>query len=317
MVAETFYTMSNADELLLEVLAAEPDPDIPKKGIIQIVHGKSEHKERYLPFIRYMTSAGYVCIIHDLRGHGNSVRNEEDLGYMYGIGVEGFLSDIHQITRMAIKRWPGLKLILFGHGMGSLAVRCAAREWEEDVSCMILSGPHSRNRMVASGLLITKLKGLQQKSKMQSSIMKHLTLAPFDKRFPGESADFHWLCSDPETIEEYNRDPLCGFDLAADGYEVYLRLMKMTYHRTKWRTEKPDMPVLFIGGADDPYIGGPAPFHQAIRSMRNLGYSNVKGKLYPGLRHEILNEVNREMIFNDLVKYLQRALDNQENTIEQ
>lgn len=282
--------MSNTDELLLEVLAAEPDPGIPMKGIIQIVHGKSEHKERYIPFIRHMTGFGYACLIHDHRGHGNSVRNVNDLGYMYGTGVDGFLSDIHQITCIARNRWPGLPLVQMGHGMGSLAVRCCVREWEEDVDCIILSGSPSRNPLAASGILLAKIQNTGKKKRRKSKVLKQISIAPYDQRFPGETVEYSWLCRNQNVVDEYNEDPLCGFDLAADGYEIYLRLLRNAYKKNGWKTKKPDLPILFVGGGDDPYIGGAAPFHQALRSMRSLGYRNVKGKLYPGLRHEILNE---------------------------
>lgn len=308
MNTETFYTMSKADELLLEVMVSEPGTGIDPKGVIQIVHGKSEHKERYLPFMRYMTAAGYACIIHDIRGHGNSVRNPEDLGYMYGAGKEGFLADIHQITVMAKKRWPGLPIVLFGHGMGSLAVRCCAREWEEDIACIILSGSPSKNPLASSGLLVARFQKEEKRMKTMRKILKHITLVPYDKRFPGESTEFNWLCRNQDVVAAYNEDPLCGFDLSAEGYEIYLQMMRSAYKKYGWKTSKPDLPILFIGGADDPYIGGAGPFHQTLRSVRNLGYRNVRGKLYPGLRHEILNEEEKELVFRDLEKYLERML---------
>lgn len=307
MKTDTFYTISKADELLLEVLASEPDPGIPVRGIIQIVHGKCEHKERYLPFIRYMTAAGYACIIHDQRGHGNSVRNPEDLGYLYGTGAEGVLSDMHQITCMSKKRWPSLPVILMGHGMGSLAVCCFLKRWEGEISCAILSGAPSSNPLAASGILIARLRKSSRKKKT-SRLLKQITMVPYDKRFPGESTEYNWLCRNQETVNEYNEDPLCGFDLSAEGYETYLRLMHTAYKKGGWRTAAPELPILFVGGADDPYIGGPAPFHQSLRAMRSLGYRNVKGKLYPGLRHEILNEEEKELVYSDLEKYLELML---------
>ncbi len=309
MKTETFFTMSKTDELLLEVLASEPDEtEMPPRGIIQIVHGNSEHKERYLPFIRFMTSAGYCCIIHDHRGHGGSVRRKEDLGYMYGAGMDGFLSDIHQITRLAKKRWPNLPVIQFGHGMGALAVLCMLRRWEADVSCVILSGAPSSNPLAAPGTLIAKIqKGSFRKR--NSVLLKQITAFPYDKRFPGEKTDFNWICRNQEAVEAYNQDPLCGFDLTSDGYEVCLDLMRSAYRKRRWRTKKPDLPILFVGGSDDPYIGGAAPFHQTLKAVRGLGYTNVKGKLYPHLRHEIINEEERDLVYADLMMYLELVFD--------
>ncbi len=308
MKTETFFTMSKADELLLEVLVSEPQQEeIPLKGVIQIVHGTREHKERYLSFIRYMNAAGYACIIHDLRGHGKSVRDPGDLGYMYGVGSEGFLSDIHQITRMAKKRWPGLPVILFGHGIGASACICCLKKWEADVSCVILSGAPSSNPMALPGSAASRFFTGSRKRR-HSMLLKQIAAFPYDKRFPGENSDFTWLCRNQEAVEEYNKDPLCGFELSADSYGVTLDLLYSSRRRGIRKTSKPDLPILFVGGSDDPYIGGPSPFHQTLRSMRSRGYNNVKGKLYPGLRHEILQEEERELVFSDLVKYLDLVL---------
>ncbi len=316
MQLDTFYTISKADELLLGVMASEPDSAGPVKGVIQIVHGKSEHKERYIPFMEHMAKAGYSCIIHDLRGHGSSVRNPEDLGHMYGVGLEGFLSDIHQITRMAKKRWDEkLPLILFGHGMGALAVRCLLKGREKDASSVILSGSPSRNPLASPGLLFARLHGGSLRKKFDP-VLKQVELFPYDKRFPGENTDYNWLCRDQEVVQAYNQDPLCGFNLTADGYEVYLSLMRHAYRRAGWKTEEPELPIFFIGGADDPYIGGPAPFHQELKCMRNLGYRNVKGRLYPGLRHEILNEAEKELVFSDIEKYLDLVLEDSSDNKE-
>ena len=119
---------SKADGLEISCLAVVPElgRDEKYKGIIQIVHGMSEYKERYLPFMEYMAERKYVSVIHDHRGHGKSVRSKEDLGYMYGGGADAMLQDIHTVNCLIRDHFPELPLILFGHSMGSLAVRAYA-----------------------------------------------------------------------------------------------------------------------------------------------------------------------------------------------
>ena len=124
-VEETFH--SQADGLEISVLALLPDGKKEEyRGIVQLVHGMSEHKERYLPFMEYLAEKGYVTVIHDHRGHGKSIRREEDLGYMYGGGAKAMLTDIHTVNKKIRDRFKNLPLILFGHSMGSLAVRAYA-----------------------------------------------------------------------------------------------------------------------------------------------------------------------------------------------
>ena len=112
---------SRADGLELSVLEIAPEGKL--RGIVQLVHGMSENKERYQPFMEYLAAEGFLTVIHDHRGHGASVRQKQDLGYMYGGGAEALLDDISLINETLRKKYPELPLILFGHSMGSLAVR--------------------------------------------------------------------------------------------------------------------------------------------------------------------------------------------------
>ena len=120
-----------------------PD-ETPYKGILQLVHGMSEYKERYLPFMEYMAKKGYVCVIHDHRGHGKSVRALDDLGYMYGGGADAILKDIEVVNREMHQQLPDLPLILFGHSMGSLAVRAFARDHDDCMDMLIVCGSPSK-----------------------------------------------------------------------------------------------------------------------------------------------------------------------------
>ena len=138
------YIESEADGLDISVLAVVPD-ETPYKGILQLVHGMSEYKERYLPFMEYMAKKGYVCVIHDQRGHGKSVRALDDLGYMYGGGADAILKDIEVVNREMHQQLPDLPLILFGHSMGSLAVRAFARDHDDCMDMLIVCGSPSKN----------------------------------------------------------------------------------------------------------------------------------------------------------------------------
>ena len=129
---------SRADGLELSVLEIAPEGKL--RGIVQLVHGMSENKERYQPFMEYLAAEGFLTVIHDHRGHGASVRQKQDLGYMYGGGAEALLDDISLINETLRKKYPELPLILFGHSMGSLAVRSFVKE-HDDLSLIHISEP--------------------------------------------------------------------------------------------------------------------------------------------------------------------------------
>ena len=149
---------SKADGLEISCLAVVPElgRDEKYKGIIQIVHGMSEYKERYLPFMEYMAERKYVSVIHDHRGHGKSVRSKEDLGYMYGGGADAMLQDIHTVNCLIRDHFPELPLILFGHSMGSLAVRAYAAHHDGCMDMLIVCGSPSYNVLRPVGVALAK-----------------------------------------------------------------------------------------------------------------------------------------------------------------
>ena len=301
---EVVTVPSAYDGLNLEVLITSPSEGETVKGIFQISHGMCEHKERYLDFMEFMSQRGFACVIHDHRGHGHSVREEKDLGYMYGGGEEAMLADLHQITAFARERWPGLPVILFGHSMGSLAARCYAKRLDDELKMLIVCGSPSKNPGTAFGRILAKMEKASHGDRHISKRIEGLSFGPYVRRFAAEKSTFSWICSSAAVVEAYEQDPGCGFTFTVDGYLTLFDLMDDTYRLKGWQCKCPELPVLFIVGAEDPCIVNPRKFKQALETMRMAGYRNVRGKLYPGLRHEILNEECRYDIYADVEKYI-------------
>lgn len=297
---------SMVDGVKLEVLFMIPDGQV--KGIFQIHHGMSENKERYIPFMESIVQEGYVVVIHDCRGHGKSVQTPDDLGYMYGAGCWGLVEDAHQITLEAKKRWPNVPVVLFGHSMGSLVVRTYAKKYDKELDMLIVCGSPSKNFMIKTGETIAKLECKVKGDHYRSKLLESASFGSFAKKFKEEKSRFSWCCSDPEVVKKYEESPLCGFGFTIDGYFALFQLMEEVYGTKDWKVENPSLPVLFVGGAEDPCIGGARKYAQAVQHMRLRGYGNTKGKLYPGMRHEILNEKEKEKVFHDIKKYMRKYL---------
>ena len=274
------------------------------RAIVQIVHGMSEHKERYLPFMEYLASQGYLCVIHDHRGHGKSVRDGKDLGYMYGGGAGALVEDILLVNETLHERLPGIPLILFGHSMGSLAVRTFAKEHDDCMDALIVCGSPSNNPGRPAGELLAGAAKRFLGGRHVCRLIETLSFGSFAGRFAGEKNRFAWVCSDEEVVRDYAASPLCGFTFTADAYLALFGLMKETYSLKGWRVTNPKLPILFVGGAEDPCISGKKKFAEAIHTMKKAGYVNVKGRLYPGMRHEILNETGKQQVFKEIDRYL-------------
>lgn len=298
--------ISGVDGLELDMLMLVPQGEV--KGIFQIHHGMSEYKERYLPFMEYLAQAGYVAAIHDCRGHGKSVRSQEDLGYMYGGGAAALVEDAHQVTLELKERWQDVPLILFGHSMGSLVVRTYTKKYDRDIDMLVVCGSPSQNDFLKMGKMIGAAQEKVFGSRHISKLLETASFGAFASKFPQEKSKFSWCCSDPEVVRQYEESPLCGFTFTVDGYHALFELMEETYSKEGWALAHPDIPVLFVGGAEDPCIGGARKYARAVQLMRKVGYKNTKGKLYPGMRHEILNEKEQQRVFQDIKKYMEKQL---------
>lgn len=292
-----FQIISEFDQLKLSCLMIVPDSPI---GIIQISHGMCEHKERYIDFMNTMAKHGYLCIIHDHRGHGKSIKNENDLGYFYEDGHKGIVEDLHQITLMIKQQYPKLPLYLFGHSMGSLVVRCYLQKYDQDIQGLFVCGSPSRNPLVNAGIMLAKLFMKVKNDHHRPYLLQRMAFESFQKGF--EDIPNSWICSDLDVVENYNNDPLCRFVFTSQGFYTLFQLMKQTY--LKYTACSTDLPIHFIAGSEDPCIVSTEKFHQAILHQRQVGYKQVTYYLFQGMRHEILNEKHKEKVYQHILEIL-------------
>ncbi|MBQ8306363.1 MAG: alpha/beta fold hydrolase [Blautia sp.] len=302
VIKELFFP-SEVDSLSISVMQVIPDKQEPR-GIFQLVHGMCEHKERYLPFMEYLAGKGYVCVINDIRGHGKSVKEKDDLGYMYGGGAEAVLADTDAVNRMIRDEYPGLPLILFGHSMGALIVRAYASQHDDRIDGLIICGtPVNTNaRPVGEGIANVEMKLYGPKHR--SVILTGMSMGSYAARFKEEKDPLAWLSVNEENRAVYKASDLCGFLFTDDAFLALFGLMKIAYDTGNWSCKNPALPVLFISGADDPCMGNIRKFSQAVKSMQKAGYKDVRGKIYKGMRHEILNETENDKVFADILKYI-------------
>ncbi|MED9965544.1 MAG: alpha/beta fold hydrolase [Blautia sp.] len=299
------YLVSDVDELELSVLAVVPQKK-PYRAVVQLVHGMSEHKERYLPFMEYLAEQGYVSVIHDHRGHGKSIRGKADLGYMYGGGAEAVVRDIGLVNRKIRAELSGLPLILMGHSMGSLAVRAFAAEHDSCMDMLIVCGSPSYNGAMPLGKAIASVEKAVLGERHRSCLIESISFGPNVWKFRKDKTCTAWICSDPAVAREYETSRLCGFTFTDDAYLALFDLMKRAYDTKHFCCTNPDMPVLFVSGAEDPCLIDVRHFAKAVQAMRSAGYFDVKGKLYLGMRHEILNEKDKYKVYKDIVTYMRR-----------
>ena len=225
MSTTEFLTLnSEFDGLPLSLMLVRPEGEV--RGLVQLAHGMCEHKERYRPFMEFLAERGCLCVINDHRGHGASVRSTEDLGYFYKDGDEALVRDLHQITLWMRDRWPGKKLALFGHSMGSLAVRAYADRYDKDIDALIVCGSPGENAAAGAGLALIRLLSVLFGERHHSSLVQKMTIGAFAKRFPDAQHPSSWISANVDNVIAYEADPLCTFTFTLNGNRALMRLMR-------------------------------------------------------------------------------------------
>ncbi len=310
-MSKTIYThISGSDALPLEVMRVTPDDTQDIRGIVQLVHGKNEHKELYEEFMRYLSSYGYVTVIHDNRGHGNSVLRPADRGYMYEGGMNAFIEDIYEIS-CDIKEWceneygRDLPMTLLGHSMGSMAIRCYIREHDTMIDRLGVIGSPSKSRLAPIGLMLvrgySRLRGGRVRSKLVDFFIMRMKYARLDRK---EKMHGSWTNTNTEAVKKRQQDEKCRFKFTLSGFECMTGLSILTY-KGGYTAKNPDLKIRFFSGYDDPCMGSVQKQKQSMAFLRRRGYKNISGKVYHGMRHDILNERRKDKVYKDILKFIE------------
>lgn len=312
MQKREFTLQSKYDNLALSCAeyTAEGVTQTNAKGVVQIVHGMCEYKERYEGFIDYLTQNGYIVFAHDHRGHGGSVTANENLGYFGDKKGEAIVDDAALVTDEIRRLYPGLSVTLFGHSMGSLVVRVYIQKYEEKIDKLIVCGSPSKNSLAGFGLMLNGVISAFRGKKYRSRLMANASTGGGDDKFPGEGKNA-WLTRDKTVVEKYNADEKCNFVFSCNGFSNLLHLVKNAYKKKKYPAKHSDLPIFFMAGADDPVIGSEKKWLEAQQFLRDVGYKNVTGKLYPKMRHEILNELGKEEVYADALAFIEKSAEKQ------
>lgn len=310
MKTEELTLTSQHDQINLSATLYIPEHPV---GILQLVHGMAEHRERYYDFMRFCAQHGLIVMIHDHRGHGATAGAPENYGYFGPDGQRGIVADVHQVTQYLRERFPGLTLTLFGHSMGSLVVRCYMQKYDQDVDALIVCGSPSKRFGSGAGRWVVKLMQLSRGERHRSDLVQQLAFGNYNRKFGAVPSVNSWIVSDPAVVAAYDDDPRDGFVFTLNGFDALFGLLGQAYSKKGWQMRHPDAPIFFIAGADDPCIIDQKHFAAAVNFMRQRGYRDVASKLYPGMRHEILNEKDKQTVWQDVVSWIdQKVISHQD-----
>lgn len=290
---------------LAEVYARCWMPQDGAKAVIQIAHGMAEHGERYEDFANYLCEKGFAVMVNDHIGHGKSVTDDENLGYFGETkGWDVLVEDERALTELIKAEFVGLPIVFFGHSMGSFVAREYIRRYGRDdkIKAAIFCGTSGKNPASAMAIniagAIAKVKG----SKHRSEFINKIAFGPYNAKTEKRTA-FDWLSTDTQQVDKYIADKYCGFLFTAAGYkDLFTILTKVS--GSDWYSEVCNViPILVISGEDDPVGAYGKGVKQVYNDLINAGKKDVTLKLYPGMRHEILNEVENAKVYEDIAAW--------------
>lgn len=300
-MVERMTLNSRFDGLGISVMVVRPE--VEPKAVIQLAHGVCGCKERFMNFMEYMAERGIASVAGDHRGHGESVKSIDDLGYMYDGGYMALVDDMRLITETVHTMFPSKPVYLLGHSMGSMAARVYVKYDDSSIDGLILTGSPSWEPMSYVGRVMAGLLCKLGLSHYRMTVFQNIASNRYNRAFPGEGFQA-WTCSDPEVRKAYMDNPICNFRLTANGSYNVLSLMYETYKTGRWVVYNPNLPILFISGADDPLMRGESKLHATAQNICDRGYQNVSSAIYPAMRHEVMNEIGKEEVWEDLLKYM-------------
>lgn len=284
-------------------------PNGEPKAVLQIVHGIAEFVERYDEFAQYLTELGYVVVAEDHMGHGQSINGGGIRGYFHG-GWFTAVADTYQLLQDTKAQYPNLPYVLFGHSMGSFMARTIlCRYPDSGISAAIICGTGWQPAFALSALSkVMELVCSRGDETKPSQTLQNLVFGSYNRKVEHPRTPYDWLSRDAEIVDAYIAHPLCGFTASAGLLRDLVQGIHFVEQPNHLAAMRKDLPVFFIAGGDDPVGNYGKGVQKAAEAFRKAGLTDVSVRIYPLCRHEILNEINRKEIFEDISQWLDAKL---------
>jgi alpha-beta hydrolase superfamily lysophospholipase len=282
-VQETTLTVATADGIELQTFRWAPEG--APRAVVQVQHGLAEHAARYRRFGQALAGAGYLVYAPDGRGSGRTAAGR--YGQWGPDGWPGWVDDLARLNARIRQDNPGLKVALFGHSMGSFASQQYVLDHSADIDALVLSGT-------------TEVSGLAAMLDSDAPADLSAFNAPFENR-----TGYEWLSRDESEVDAYVADEACGF---AAPKLTGIATVAQAADPERLAGIRADLPILLVSGTDDPLAGGGAAVELVAQRYRDAGVRDVQAILYPGARHELLNETNRDEVTAEVLAFLDRTV---------
>ena len=292
------------------IRAVEWRPEGEIRAVVQIAHGVAEYIDRYGAFANFLCEHGIAVIGNDHLGHGSSVaEGAARVWFSEQDGWQHVVDDMHSLRLEGGKRFPGVPYFLMGHSMGSFLARTYLIRYPGSVRGEILMGTgHQSGALVSAGRAVAKIEGKRVGWTGFSPLIESMAFGAYNKPFAPNRTTHDWLSVNEENVDRYLADPLCGGKATVGLFHDMLG--GIGFIRKPENVKKMDVrkPALFISGWQDPVGDMGKGVIAACNSFRNAGVTDLTLQLYPGMRHEILNETGKEEVYDFIHQWLEKHI---------
>ena len=287
-------------------------PEGTPVAVVQIVHGMVEYIERYDEFAKFLASKGYVVVAHDHIGHGQSVTSPEELGVMTGAHpADDMVEDIYTHYALTKKAYPSIPYFILGHSMGSYMVRKFLADktaYLEELTGAVIMGTGQESAATCNaGLAVIAILSFFKGKKYRSAFVQGMTYSKPYQKYDCYGKDYgnSWLSKNTRNVEKYYHDPYCTFMFTLNAYKGLVEATKYACSKASVNKMRKGLPLLVVSGDADPVGNLGAGTTAAYESFKAAGIKDVTLKLYKGDRHEILNELDRDVVFEDIYQWFE------------
>ena len=305
-----FYIYSSLDNKKLCCIDFSENLKNPKI-VLQICHGMAEHIRRYKDFALFLEKHGIRVFGMDNRGHGKTCEDEEEKGHI--ADKEGnikLVEDVYDLNKYIKEQFPNKKVVIFGHSMGSVIVRNFLNKYSDSVDGAIICGTTEQYGMKHRfAMLLARILSRKNGTK-KSEFVNRLGFKGYNSRIKNRNSDFDWLTSDENEVEKYILDKDCGYLCTNMFFLDLLTLIKEASNKNNIEKINKKLPILFISGKADPVGGYGKGVLKSYRKYKKVGLKNIKIKLYAQMRHEVLNEIDKDKVYLDIYKFLESIYEN-------
>ena len=278
-------------------------------GVLQIIHGFGEHQGRYRNFAQDLAAEGYVVLTSDLKGCGNHISREGELGFFGDNAVSRLVGDIHENTKYLKKQFPEIPHFLMGFGEGALIAAVYFKKYDNFVDGLILSGMPSDPALRLLYTAIVKLAILLKGEYHRSKLLDRLINSKLYHAFSRDASRYSYLSAEQANVQKYEEDTKCGYILTLNGFDTYFDLMNKVYSSGSWIKKNTECPVRFFCGEEDPCLINQKHFSKTVHLFTENGYKNTAYVISPGMRHEVFFDLKKDSVFQKLLEELEEIHD--------